>query len=161
VSKKAVIIAQTLLDAVGLEHHTGMQGKSLWPLLTGKADVNCHRDDVYSEYYNALLKLIRKARNNLEQNEIDGYRMVIRDLFDFISSLDTKLKLYIEKVINQAQIKKGSKLYAHGISLARAAEILGISQWELMFYIGKTRMADVGGGVGVKQRLNYARGLFK
>jgi len=29
-------LAQTVLDAVGLPHHAGMQGKSLWPLLTGQ-----------------------------------------------------------------------------------------------------------------------------
>lgn len=111
--------------------------------------------------YKVLLKLAADAKNNLESERVDAYRKTIRKLFDFISTIDTKLKLYIEEVINQAEIKKGSKLYAHGISLGRAAEVLGISQWELMFYIGKTKLTDVKGGVGVKERLNYARGLFK
>jgi arylsulfatase A-like enzyme len=47
-------LAQTLLDAAGLPHHPGMQGRSLWPLLTGAAPADRHRDDVYSEYYNAM-----------------------------------------------------------------------------------------------------------
>ena len=111
--------------------------------------------------YSVLLKIIVDAKKNLEQNRIDEYREVIKKFFNFISTIDTKLKLYIEEVIHQAQIKKGSKLYEHGISLARAAEILGISQWELMFYIGKTRLTDSRGGINVKERLNYARGLFK
>lgn len=111
--------------------------------------------------YKVLLKLITDAKKNLEQNKVGEYRKIIRKLFNFISTIDSKLKLYIEEVINQAQIKKGSKLYEHGISMARAASILGISQWELMFYVGKTRMTDIKGGVNVKERLNYARGLFK
>jgi len=111
--------------------------------------------------YKVLLKLVMSAQKNLEQNRVDGYRKEIKKLFNFISTIDTKLKLYIEQVINQAEIKKGSKLYAHGISLGRAAEVLGISQWELMFYIGKTKLTDIKGGVGVKERLSYARGLFK
>ena len=111
--------------------------------------------------YSNLVKLIGAAKVALEGNNIDSYRRNIRKLFDFISSVDSKLKLYVEKVINQAEIKKGGKLYAHGISLARASEILGISQWELMFYIGKTKLTDFTGGVSVKQRLNYARSLFK
>ncbi len=49
-----VDIAQTLLDAVGLPHHPGMQGRSLWPMLTGEVDRHHHRDDVYCEYYNAM-----------------------------------------------------------------------------------------------------------
>jgi len=48
-----VDLAQTILDASEIPHHPGMQGKSLWPLLTGQADINRHRDDVYCEYYNA------------------------------------------------------------------------------------------------------------
>ena len=31
-----------------------MQGDSLWPILTGEADPDDHRDDVYCEYYHAL-----------------------------------------------------------------------------------------------------------
>ncbi|KKL85473.1 hypothetical protein LCGC14_1954380 [marine sediment metagenome] len=46
-----VDLPQTLLDSAGLEHHPGMQGRSLWPLLTGQTDLDRHRDDVYCEYY--------------------------------------------------------------------------------------------------------------
>ncbi len=47
-------LAQTLLDAIGIKHHPGMQGKSLWRLLKGEAPLDHHRDDVYCEYYNSL-----------------------------------------------------------------------------------------------------------
>lgn len=47
-------LPQTLLDALGLPHHPGMQGRSLWPMLIGETDCNYHRDDVYCEYYNAM-----------------------------------------------------------------------------------------------------------
>jgi arylsulfatase A-like enzyme len=47
-------MAQTILDAVDLPHHAGMQGNSLWPLMRGKTDKDTHREDVYCEYYNAL-----------------------------------------------------------------------------------------------------------
>ena len=47
-------LAQTILDAAGIPHHPGMQGKSLWPMLTGEADLSTHREDVYCEYYNAM-----------------------------------------------------------------------------------------------------------
>jgi arylsulfatase A-like enzyme len=56
-SSKALVeltdLAQTLLDITGIEHHPGMQGKSLWPLLRGESDLNNHRDNVYSEFYGA------------------------------------------------------------------------------------------------------------
>lgn len=46
-----VDLAPTLLQAAGLQHHPGMQGRSLWPLLTGQAPANYHRDTVYCEHY--------------------------------------------------------------------------------------------------------------
>lgn len=46
-------LAPTLLDASGLPTSEGMQGRSFWPLLTGGAGNDRHRDDVYCEYYNA------------------------------------------------------------------------------------------------------------
>ena len=48
-----VDLAPTLLDAAGLERHPGMQGRSLWPLLTGRSNSDAHRDDVYCESYAA------------------------------------------------------------------------------------------------------------
>ncbi|MNR15857.1 hypothetical protein D3C85_1324160 [compost metagenome] len=33
--------------------YAGIQGRSLWPLLTGAAERQVHRDSVYCEYYNA------------------------------------------------------------------------------------------------------------
>lgn len=47
-------LPQTLLDAVGLPHSPGMQGRSLWAILTGKRSPDTHREDVYCEYYNAM-----------------------------------------------------------------------------------------------------------
>ncbi len=111
--------------------------------------------------YTLTLNLLRNAKKDLEEDDLGDYRKNIRKIFDFISSIDSETKLYISEIINQAQIRKGTKIYAHGISLARAAEILGISQWELMSYIGRTYLTNVSGGISVKERLSYARGLFK
>jgi arylsulfatase A-like enzyme len=49
-----VDLPQTLLDAAALSRHPGMQGSSLWPLLTGERSADRHREDVYCEYYNAM-----------------------------------------------------------------------------------------------------------
>ncbi|MCI8624522.1 MAG: sulfatase-like hydrolase/transferase [Provencibacterium sp.] len=47
-------LAPTLLEAAGLPVWPGMQGRSFWPLLTGKAPLDCHREDVLAEYLNAM-----------------------------------------------------------------------------------------------------------
>ena len=70
-----VDIAPTLLEAAGVPHHPGMQGVSLWSLLTGQAPADHHRDNVYCEHYgtthhapdkpSAYATMIRTQRHKL------------------------------------------------------------------------------------------------
>ena len=111
--------------------------------------------------YEKLFGMLNSCILNLNNNDDDTFRKSIKTIFNFIRIMDEKLKLYIHEVINQAQIKKGCKLCEHGISIARASEVLGISQWELMHYIGKTTLIDqFSEPVNVAKRLKIARGLF-
>lgn len=111
--------------------------------------------------YNQVLKELKNIIYCLERNNFNGFRNSMRKLFRIINNYDKKIKLYVEEVINKAKLKKGSKLYKHGLSIAHTAEIIGISQWELMNYIGKTFLPDEKReGMNVKQRLNIARVLF-
>jgi len=82
-------------------------------------------------------------------------------MLELISKSDIKLKMYIEEVIRQAEIKKGTKLYDHGISLGQAANVLGISQWELMNYVGKTQISDHGQSTNIVKKIKFTRGLFE
>ncbi len=111
--------------------------------------------------YGRLSGMLNSCISNLKNNDDDMFRKSIKKLFDFIRMADSRLKLYIHEVIDQAQIKKGCKLCEHGISIARSAEVLGISQWELMHYVGKTTLIDqFSETVNVSGRLKIARGLF-
>ena len=47
-------LAPTLLDAAGMTQEAGMQGQSLWRLLCGDSPANYHREDILSEYLNAM-----------------------------------------------------------------------------------------------------------
>lgn len=49
-----VDIAPTILAAAGVGPYAGMQGKSLLPIISGKADPARHREDIYSEFYQAI-----------------------------------------------------------------------------------------------------------
>jgi len=104
--------------------------------------------------------LLAEAHESLKNDSDEIYKSKIQALFSVIQSADDKLKLYIEEVIHKAKIKKGSKMHEHGISVARTAEILGISQWELMTYIGKTWGPEFVSDDDVKKRIVVARKLF-
>jgi hypothetical protein len=106
-------------------------------------------------------KLLKHAKSHLLREEVHKYRQIVRNITKGISELDTKFKLYIQDVIDKAHIKKGSKLYNHGISIAQSASLLGVSQWELMSYIGKTQINDeYPSNNRSGKRLDFARRLF-
>ena len=109
--------------------------------------------------YIKFMNLLNNARQLLEKDKVVNYRRVIKGIFKDISKLDKKIKLYVEEVINQAQIKKGGKLHEHGVSIGRAAEILGISQWELTNYVGKTSLTEIE-TINAVDRIKFVRGLF-
>jgi hypothetical protein len=114
-----------------------------------------------SEYADEARNLLGSAEFSLEEGKFDEYRDKIKKVFEFTSSVDKEFRIYIDHVLEKARIKKGSMLYEHGISAARAAELLGIGQWELLSYIGKTRIHDpVEITPDVEQRLKFARTLF-
>ena len=105
---------------------------------------------------------LRASKECLERSKIGEYCDDIKNISEYLKTVDDKVHAYVQEVIVRAQIKKGSKIYDHGISLARAAELLGLSQWELMNYIGKTGLIDHNGAVkeNLEEKLSFIRDLF-
>ncbi len=103
------------------------------------------------------------ARNKLVNNDIQGFDTALKKYINTLEKLDPKLRLYIKEIFRRSKITKASRLYEHGLSVGRTAELLGITKFEVMDYIGKTYIADVKENTTIKplERLNFARGLFK
>lgn len=108
------------------------------------------------------VKKLEKAYEELDHGSDEEFEETIKESLENISNIDKKLKEYVHDVLLKAKITKGSRLYEHGISLERTAYLLGISQYELMEYTGKTHIADVRIKVLIpaKERMKTARGLF-
>lgn len=102
---------------------------------------------------------LKIALQALERDDENAYRSVMKQILIEIGSYDQKLKMYIQEVVEKAKIKKGSKVHEHGISIARSAELLGLSQWELQGYIGKA-MGETPATLHVEERLRRTRVLF-
>ena len=106
-------------------------------------------------------RLLERAKSALEAYNFENYRMAIKFAVRKISEADSRLKIFVSNVIDQAQLKKGCKICMHGVSVARTANILGIPRWELMQYLGRTTFHDeVVETVNVQDRLAFARKVF-
>ncbi len=111
--------------------------------------------------YDEFSARIEKAANELEANDVQGFRGIMRQLYSLIEQKDSKLNLYATDVLHHAQIRKGCKVCEHGMSCAKSAELMNISQWDLLQYIGKTTHGDAfGEGHDVRSRMGFVRRLF-
>jgi len=109
----------------------------------------------------AFRTAFKNSIKDLRAGKFEVYRSSIKALFKMIMDTDQKLKQYIDLVIDFAEVKKGGKIYDHGISLAQTASLLGVTQWELMEYLGTTTIEDhFREETSVEKRLQTARKLF-
>jgi len=111
------------------------------------------------EVYTKIKAILKQAKIALENYNLEEYRKKIKNVFEVIKRLDRKVSIYFQELLEKAKLKKGSKIYEHGISIARVAQIMGTSQWELMDYVGKTDIPEYG-IKDAKKRLDFARKLF-
>ena len=111
--------------------------------------------------YDVVNAHLKQAERLLRKDDMEGYRAAIHSAFKFISKTDKRLKEFIQEVIDKARITKGSKVFEHGISITKAASLMGISEWELANYVGKTTIVDEQMSMtDVGKRLLLTRRLF-
>ena len=60
-----------------------------------------------------------------------------------------------------ARVKKGSRMYEHGISLGQAAAAAGITKWELMPIAGETKTHEAFVEPMTTKRIALVKKLFK
>ena len=113
-----------------------------------------------SPEYKEILNLFILEKKHLNNDDEQSFHEAIKKLLSIISKVDSKIDMYVQEVINHAQIKKGSRLCEHGVSCAQSADVLGISQWDLMDYLGKTKIVEYAPGIDIKNRIKFARRLF-
>jgi hypothetical protein len=111
--------------------------------------------------YRDFLALLKNCLHELEMNDLQGFHGIIRKIYALIERYDSKLNLYATDVLHHAQIKKGCKVCEHGVSCAKSAQLLDVSQWDLLQYLGKTTHADIDNdGHDIRTRLGIVRRLF-
>ncbi len=108
--------------------------------------------------FNAWIDLAIKTIKEKENEEYEVYLEQARKSLVFVSG---NLKPYIQEVFLKASINKASRIYEHGISSGKTAQLLGITQWELSEYLGQRKTDETTySTINIKQRARTALDFF-
>ncbi|MFA5019863.1 MAG: hypothetical protein WC533_02075 [Candidatus Pacearchaeota archaeon] len=118
--------------------------------------------DNYHKYLGVYTKAIDKSIIDLTNNNDEDFRKQMK-IFTQQSEISGDLKRHLQDMFQKARINKASKIYEHGISMERTANLLGISLWELAEYAGQSNVADMSRGktIDIKDRLRKAMEIFR
>mgnify|MGYP005631761483 CR=1 FL=1 len=113
------------------------------------------------ENYKDLIAELEFARNHLQQGNFARYNKSVKSLFKIVRSANASVKTHLQDVMDAARIKKGAVLLQKGLSLGQAAGLMGLSNWDLQQYAGRTKVMDSHYvSVSAKKRLELALKLF-
>lgn len=114
-------------------------------------------DKFYAVYVGAIDRMIEA----LKRRDDEAFRKDLELIRKAIEKLSGKLKTYIRDVFRHASINKASRLYEHGLSMERTANLLGVTLYELAEYAGEKPQTEHGmQAVPVKQRIKLAMDMF-
>lgn len=117
----------------------------------------------WNSFWRDITSELKKAKQDLEKKNIRGFSNSIGKLTRLISVADKEFSEHVQFVLEKARVTKAWKIYEHGVSLGRVAELLDISEWEAMAYLGHTKSHDYPGLLteDVKERYEQLKNLVK
>lgn len=98
--------------------------------------------EVPPEDYKDILAELKFAKDHLESGNLGRYNKSIRSLFGIIRKCNAKIRVHLQDVMQAARIKKGTVLLEKGLSIGQAAGLMGLSNWDLQQYAGRTTVME-------------------
>jgi hypothetical protein len=116
----------------------------------------------WNNFYRLLLKDLDKTISSLQKKDIESARESLGEIRNSVNEIESNLRTYIQDIFIKAGINKAFKIYEHGLSSEKTAELLGISLWDLSSYIGQSNISEQTlSGMPVKERIKIAEDFFK
>jgi hypothetical protein len=117
----------------------------------------------WAEFYDAVTKNLTLAIKSLEKDNIENARVYLGRIRNSLNKIEGDLGQYVKDVFRKAEINKAFKLYEHGLSTEKTADLLGVSLWDMASYIGQSHIGDakVAITMPVKDRVKIAEDIFR
>jgi hypothetical protein len=115
------------------------------------------------DFCSLVSKKLDNAIIALKNNNENLLHNVLQTIINSINKLSPNFRKNIQSIFHKARINKASRIYEHGISMEKTAELLGISQYELASYAGQRGISDEPESVSspVKKRIKLAMDFFR
>ncbi len=108
-----------------------------------------------------LIESLDKLQSHIQKKEFTKYNDSIKELFELLRACNSQIKTHIQDVFYAAKIRKGTDLLEQGLSLARAADLMGVSRWDVLQYGGtKVTQVEHTESWPAAKRLKLARSIF-
>ncbi len=123
---------------------------------------NYLQNENYPTIKKIILTELNNARNAIRKDKPYILQKSLKKIIASLKKLDKQAGQFIQESLESSKIKKAYGLYKHGISTGKAAELLGITRWELQPYLGKTRESEQLHNLTkpVSQRIKLAKEIF-
>lgn len=116
----------------------------------------------WNAFYKIYINAINKTISAIKKGNEKEVSLNLKIITQAIGKLSGKLKIYVQDIFRKAQINKASKIYEHGISMEKTAQLLGITMFDLASYAGQTDIpnAPEGKTLSAKARIKLATEFF-
>jgi viroplasmin and RNaseH domain-containing protein len=117
----------------------------------------------FKKFLDKTLENLNQAITSLKNNNMNLFSLSLKKALENVKLLQKDFKSQIDYVFNRARINKASRIYEHGISIEKTANLLGISMFELSDYAGKTGISNVDLSITKpeKERIKHLSSFFK
>jgi len=119
--------------------------------------------DEWPDFIKTVDSGLNKALNDIENDRMNDFSNDLLSIRKAVNKLSGNFKQRIEEVFRRAMISKASRIYEHGISMDKTANLLGITVFELAEYAGKTGISDINLNISlsIDKRIKRAMEFFK
>jgi len=117
----------------------------------------------WNRLYKKIISSIDECIYAIKEGKDKNFQKAIDSLREYINNLSGKLKEYVQDVFRKAQINKASKIYEHGISMEKTANLLGINMYELALYAGQANIVGSSESktIDTRSRVKMAMEMFE
>lgn len=117
----------------------------------------------WNQFIKEISNLLSLATISIQKGKHSQFIKFLSKTKYYIENSSNDIKPFIEELLRKASINKASKVYEHGISLAKTTKLLGVTPWELSEYIGEKENPQIklNKTVDAKTRVQITMDFFR